>query len=144
MKLCAPLMIGVVLALPQIAAAPAATAADPIGDPALWLTTYRHSIVCDGGVCAPVGDGVARVRINGDHFTLNSPVDLVVRRPDGETTSFTTTARPLPGFVAGAFSYESPVLDDCDGTTTSHIQALDGSSNRWSAEVPVVDACGTA
>ncbi|MFC9786551.1 hypothetical protein [Rhodococcus sp. NPDC127528] len=144
MKLCAPLMIGVVLALPQVAAAPAATAADPLGDPALWLTTYRHSIVCDSGVCAPVGDDVARVRINGDHFTVKSPVDLVVRRPDGSTSSFTTTTQSLPGFVGGAFSYESPLLDHCDGTADGYVRARDVASDRWSPEVPVTDACSTS
>ncbi|MGW5072998.1 hypothetical protein [Rhodococcus sp. NPDC004095] len=142
MKLFAPLAIGAVLALPQFAVAPAATAQNQGPDvPAIWLTTYRQSIVCGDGVCAPVGDGVARVRINGDHFTVKSPVDLAVRRSDGTASTFTTTTRTLPGFVAGAFSYESSVLDDCDGNTDAYVRARDIASNRWSAEVPVSDAC---
>ncbi|MFE3292656.1 hypothetical protein [Rhodococcus sp. NPDC059234] len=144
MKLLAPLAIGAVLALPQVAVAPAATAQNHGPDvPAIWLTTYRQSIVCGDGVCASVGDGVARVRINGDHFTVNSPVDLALRRSDGTASSFTTEARTLPGFVAGTFSYESPLLDDCDGTADVYIRAHDVASNRWSAEVPASDACTT-
>ncbi|MGW0172792.1 hypothetical protein ACWDUM_03000 [Rhodococcus sp. NPDC003322] len=145
MKLFAPLAIGAVLALPQFAVAPAATAQNHGPDvPAIWLTTYRQSIVCGDGVCAPVGDGVARVRINGDHFTVKSPVDLTVRRSDGTASTFTTTTRTLPEFVAGAFSYESSVLDDCDGNADVYVRARDIASNRWSAEVPVSDACATS
>ncbi len=144
MKLIAPLVIGAVLVLPQVGAASGAVQNSASDAPAIWLTTYRQSIVCDGGVCAPVGDGVARVRINGDHFTVGSPVDLTVRRSDGTISTFTTTARNLPGFVAGAFSYESPEPGDCDGTADASIRARDVGSNRWSAEVPVSDACSTA
>ena len=73
-----------------------------------------------------------------------SPVDLTVRRSDGTISTFTTTARNLPGFVAGAFSYESPEPGDCDGTADASVRARDVGSNRWSAEAPVSDACSTA
>jgi hypothetical protein len=112
----------------------------------IWLTKYSaEERVCDGDVCSTNNDTAPRIKVNGDHFNVNSQVKIVARRSGNNTgiRTYTVTASTHQGFVGGSFGELTGLLADCTGPNNAYFQAYDFVSQRWSERLPFTYGCAT-
>lgn len=122
------------------AAADNAQAANRQASLKIWLTEYVPSTCGDGCTTNPA----PLIKVNGDHFNVNSQVKIVARWSGSNTLigAYTVTARNYPGFVGGSFGERTGLLP-CTGKSNAYFQAYNFVSQRWSERLPFTTGCAT-